>query len=484
MSSICLIDNYDELLILINDYLNPKNNRKKQAGEVFTPFELIKEMLEKLPNEVWYNVNYKWIDFSSGIGNFIICVFYKLMETLSEIIKDEKLRKKHIIENMLYMCELDKENVELTKKIFNSNNEYKLNIYQGNSLDLNYKQYFGCNKFNVIIGNPPYQKENKKNNNARGGTNNNLYIDFIKKAFELLEKDAFLVFIHPLNWRKIGSQVFDDYIKRNIHFIKLNYGGQFFKNVSVKTDYYVLKNSQEKNYLSTIQYIDNNKLYSSSCVLNKELKFIPNIYNQQINSILNKINIYGKQYECIISSYCHKVRPHVNKGKDNIFKYQLYNTSGNPYEYFSSKPHKDQYKKKVVLSNSGKLKPFYDNGTIGTTQDSMYIVVSDENEGKIIIDAIKSKLFSFLINICQWGNFRNEAKLFSYFKYPDAQNFNGDIYQYYKLTQDEINFIEGKQNINFNDINTNFDFIDNLLNEVKKIKKIKKINNLSNVLDV
>lgn len=45
----------------------------------------------------------------------------------------------------------------------------------------------------------------------------------------------------------------------------------------------------------------------------------------------------------------------------------LYNTSGNPYGYYSSKPHKYQYIKKVILSNSGKLKPFYDEGIYGTT---------------------------------------------------------------------------------------------------------------------
>jgi len=32
------------------------------------------------------------------------------MEKLKDIIKDEKLRKKHILENMLYMSEINKKN--------------------------------------------------------------------------------------------------------------------------------------------------------------------------------------------------------------------------------------------------------------------------------------------------------------------------------------------------------------------------------------
>jgi hypothetical protein len=46
--------------------------------------------------------------------------------------------------------------------------------------------------------------------------------------------------------------------------------------------------------------------------------------------------------------------------------YPLYNTSGNPYGYFSSKKHIDQDKKKVILSCSGKLSPKYDDGYYGT----------------------------------------------------------------------------------------------------------------------
>ena len=44
---------------------------------------------------------------------------------LKDEIKDEKARKKHILENMLYMCELNKKNVLVCNQIFNINNEYK-----------------------------------------------------------------------------------------------------------------------------------------------------------------------------------------------------------------------------------------------------------------------------------------------------------------------------------------------------------------------
>ena len=52
MSLQSLIDKPKELLELINDCLKPKYVEKKQFGEVFTPFNLVNEMLDKLPSNV------------------------------------------------------------------------------------------------------------------------------------------------------------------------------------------------------------------------------------------------------------------------------------------------------------------------------------------------------------------------------------------------------------------------------------------------
>ena len=329
MSLQSLIDNPKELLELINDCLKPKEVEKKENGEVFTPMILVNEMLDKLPKDIWKNKNLKWLDPATGMGNFPIAVYLRLMEGLKDEIKDVKTRKKHILENMLYMCELNKKNVLVCNQIFDINNEYKLNLYEGDTLEFKPFEIFKVKQFDVILGNPPYNK----GGTARGGTNNNLYLEFINNAISLLKKNGYLLFIHPLNWRKIGSKIFTEFINRNIHYLKLNYGGDLFENVSVKTDYYVLKNSNSKNYKSIIEFINNKETFTSNVILSNTLKFIPNIFNEHINSILNKINIYGKQYECIISSDCHKTRPHIKKGKTELFKYPFFNTSQSISQY-------------------------------------------------------------------------------------------------------------------------------------------------------
>ena len=96
---------------------------------------LVNEMLDKLPKEIWKNKNLKWLDPANGMGNFPIAVYLRLMEGLKDEIKDIKKRKKHILENMLYMCELNKKNVFVCNQIFNINDEYKLNLYEGDTLE-------------------------------------------------------------------------------------------------------------------------------------------------------------------------------------------------------------------------------------------------------------------------------------------------------------------------------------------------------------
>jgi hypothetical protein len=59
MSLQSLIDKPKVLLELINDCLKPKDVEKKQFGEVFTPINLVNEMLDKLPSNVWTNKNLK-----------------------------------------------------------------------------------------------------------------------------------------------------------------------------------------------------------------------------------------------------------------------------------------------------------------------------------------------------------------------------------------------------------------------------------------
>ena len=84
---------------------------------------------------------------AAGMGNYPIAIYYKLMEGLKTKMPNEEQRKKHIIEKQLYMGELNKKNCFVINQIFNINNEYNLNLYEGDTLNVKLNEVFGINKF-------------------------------------------------------------------------------------------------------------------------------------------------------------------------------------------------------------------------------------------------------------------------------------------------------------------------------------------------
>lgn len=95
-------------------------NKVKQFGEILTPVSLVNEMLDTLPDEVWYNSGLTWLDPCAGRNMvFPIEVYKRLMKFLP--ISDVKLKDKHIWNNMLFMCELQEdaitEGIEKIKQI-------------------------------------------------------------------------------------------------------------------------------------------------------------------------------------------------------------------------------------------------------------------------------------------------------------------------------------------------------------------------------
>ena len=131
-----LIDKPKELMELINECLKPKDIEKKKFGEVFTPMKLVNDMLDKLDEyyikennkSIFEEKDFKWFDPANGMGNYPIAIYLRLMKGLKGVIKNRSERKKHILENMLYMSELNKKNVFVCKQIFDISAEYKLNL--------------------------------------------------------------------------------------------------------------------------------------------------------------------------------------------------------------------------------------------------------------------------------------------------------------------------------------------------------------------
>jgi len=418
MSLQSLIDNPKELLELINDCLKPKDIEKKQFGEVFTPMILVNEMLDKLPIEVWKNKNLKWFDPATGMGNFPIAVYLRLMEGLKEEIKDIKVRKKHILEKMLYMSELNKKNVLVCKQIFDINNEYKLNIYEGDTLEMNLLEEFGIERFDIIIGNPPYNASGTK------ATGNTIWQTFVIKSITLLINDGYLCFVHPNGWRKPNTEkgkfygLFDKMVKDNtmlyleIHDTK---DGMKQFNCGTRYDWYILQRKKNKNYKTKI-LDQNNILYEIN--LHK--------YNWLANcklELINKLIANDKEEKCKILYSRNNYgadKKWISKIKTEEFKYPVVHSTpkDGPRYVWSNRNDNGFYGiKKVIFGDSGINNPIIDiNGKYAMTQHAMAIIVDDVEEGKKVSKILCSKIFEEILKACLWSSFAIEWSMFRDFK--------------------------------------------------------------------
>ena len=203
------INEPDELLEFINGQLKPNKKAKKENGEVFTPLSLVNEMLDKLDESyikengksIFSEVHFKWLDPAVGIGNFPIIVYQRLMKGLVTQIPNEEERRKHILENMIYMVEISDKSIYILGKIF-CGDKYKLNIHKGSFLDSKCRYDF---MFDVVMGNPPYNPPKTET----GSSGNSIWQQFVIKSFYLVNEMGFLLFIHPPGWKKPTDEIFD-----------------------------------------------------------------------------------------------------------------------------------------------------------------------------------------------------------------------------------------------------------------------------------
>ena len=413
------------ILEIIRNYLTVKDTEKKLFGEVFTPVELICEMLDKLPKEVWSNPDLKWLDPANGIGNFPLVVYYRLMDGLKDVVKDSEERSKHIIENMLYMVELNPINCKACKEIFKMiHGKANPNIVTDDFLEW----CKTAGKYDVIMGNPPYQSIQFSTGKRGGG--DSLWDDFVIESINLLKNNTgLLTFVHPAAWRKPESKksknrgLFKIIAHNNqLHYLEIHNthdGNQLF-NAATRYDWYVLEKNKNtkltkiKDELGDLLMIDLNKYIF---LPNYNIEFINKLLktdeDESINVIFNRTQ-YGSD------------KTWVADKKTDEFIYPLIHTTpktGPRFFYTSNKtpPVRNLVKMfgvpKIIFGDSGINDVIIDTeGKYGLTQHAIGIEVVDRDEAISIKAALETHLFNNILKACSWSNFMIDWRLFTYFK--------------------------------------------------------------------
>ena len=455
MSLQSLIDNPKELLELINKCLKPKQIEKQKFGEVFTPMSFINnDMLgdleayykEKYNKNIFEDETLKWGDTTTGMGNFPIAIYYKLMEGLKNKIPNEKDRKKHILENMLFMAEFNKKNCFIVKQIFDINNEYKLNLYEGDSLKLDIKKEFGITKFDIVIGNPPYNEELK----SSGATA--LYNKFVEYY---IEKCNLLYFVIPSRWFSGGKGL-----------------DSFRKNMLERNDIVYIKHFEDASKIfgnsvsieGGVNYFLKDTNHNEDCMyngsitkLNKYDVFVDGKYHNIIDKLVkfdSVITLYLGRYFGIESN---DKRLKSDKTKDTIKCYV------SQQKGFEKNVDKKEIKKeynfwKVITAEANGGNKCFGNIFIGKPDEihtGSYISfkVSNEEEAKSLISYMKCRLPNFILSLRKMSQHSNESTC-KWIPLPPLNKewTDEEVYKHFNLSEDDIKLINETNIIGYKNI--------------------------------
>ena len=375
-----------DVVKMLREYVKVSETEVKTMGEVMTPIELVEEMLDTLPDNVWTNPNLKWLDPCNGVGTFVSVIIQRLMKGLVTFEPDDTLRYKHIMENMIYVCELQAKNVFLYLYAFDPKDEYALNIYNGSYLDGGFDaqmELLGVNQFDVVVMNPPYNSPS-----INKGSAHVLWDEFVMKALlTSLKADAYLVAVHPDGWRSLGSA----YIKvknvlksRQMLYLEVHSKKEGMKTFGASTsyDFYCVRNTENNGNFNTkikcqdgtIERVDISKL-----------EFIPNGMYDAFQKLIAKKG--EKHVNLLRTCAYHTQKEYVSKVKTEEFKYPcVYYTykDGSTKLYYSSTNTKGCYNIPKVIWSQGISTPIVDiNGEYAMNEFAFAIVDEVQNLERI-----------------------------------------------------------------------------------------------------
>lgn len=370
--------NNDELEDFIQKYLPIKLLEKKKYGEVFTSPILIEKMLDLFPKNIWSNPHLKWLDPSAGVGFFMILIYQRLMVNLKSWESNDKKRSNHIIENMLYMVEINKINCNILVELFGHKSNISCSDFL--SADMNYNKIL----FDCIVGNPPFQDDTAiKSSGGKG----KLYELIFLKAYSILKIGGCISFLTPDNlFSGNGLNAYKTLVENWVSFVSFNSEIQrLFPGIQQYMCYFLL---QKKEKRETLIENTNGK------------KFHIMLQDRAVNPVRN----WTQKTEMLVRKYI--------SNKKNVARYNrgkaLSSYKGNKYSliYTSSKKIGTNnlelavgigIKKAVIFAISPDLKFDMDYiGKFGIGPNTFYIPFNTMTEGKRLEQFLKSDEYKML----------------------------------------------------------------------------------------
>jgi len=188
---------------------------KKLFGEVRTSRDLIDGILDMIPDKVYSDPLLKWLDPCCGDGRFSVAIFSRLFTALEKVFPSPVQREKHILEQMLFMVEINDEHLTGLYRTFGK---------EANILNADFLSMSTC-PFDVIVGNPPFNvagsiKVPTNTGDLKRGDGVAIWGCFVEKAITQLKEGGILGMITPSIWMKRDNKMHDVILKHRVERIR------------------------------------------------------------------------------------------------------------------------------------------------------------------------------------------------------------------------------------------------------------------------
>lgn len=480
--------------------------------EVFTPPEVANRMLDMLPEELWHDSSATFLDPACKSGVFLREIAKRLIEGLKEEIPDLQKRIDHIFHKQLYGIAITELTSLLSRRsVYCSkypNSKYSISLFEDTSGNIRYKRiqhrwqngkclFCGVTKkegtydrdemevhayelihtlhperifnmkFDVIIGNPPYQLNIgvEKENYAVP-----IYQKFVEQAKKL--NPRYLTMIIPARWYA-GGRGLDEFRDEMLNDDRLSVihdypdAGDVFPGVQIKAGVcYFLWERDRHGDCSVTTHLNGDDIGPVVRPLLEKGNDTFIRYNQAISIIQKVFNPVNRSFSELVSpqtpfgivtSYKGTDKPQSStdlkmyiSGNDKKYKGKAFYA---PYDKIT-KGHDMIPWHKIYINMAGSGsdsfphqilgKPFY--GEPNTICNQSYLVIGpfkNKDECENAMSYIATKFFRFMV--LQKKNAQHAMR--GVYQLVPMQDFtkswtDEELYKKYRLTEDEIAFIE------------------------------------------
>lgn len=474
--------------------------------EVFTPPNVANAMLDMLPQELFKSPDTKFLDPVCKSGVFLREITKRLMQGLEKEFPDMQKRLDHILHNQVYGIAITELTSLLSRRTLYCakypNCPFSISHFDNITGNIRYKniwhtwkngkcvfcgasqaQYdrdeglethayefihtdnpqeiFGDMKFDVIIGNPPYQLSDGGN----AASAKSIYHLFIQQAKKL--NPTYLIMIIPARWYANGKGLgINEFRKEMMHDTKIKYINDYkntadcFTGVNIGGGIcYFLR---DNNYNGLCTVINSNSFGIISKMDRKLDEFKIIVRDNTAIKIIRRINKnYTLDKNCKARSYFSIISSENGLARsDSNNDYVLLSSNGKGFlnrNKISDKDNiVDKYKVIITYAMSGGNKPASDGkyqvisslqilepNEVCTETFLILDTFKDIQEAKNMLSYVSTKFFRFLLLQALTSiHITRES-----FCFVPVQNFtkpwtDAELYAKYNLSQDEIDFIE------------------------------------------